>query len=115
VVVLDTDVTDDLRLEGLARDLVRCVQQWRRELGLHVSDRIALEVAGGPALAGSLAGHRDWVAEQVLATAIDLRDQAGAGGPGAGEPDAGEQDAADRWHHCELADGTPVAVRVTAV
>ncbi len=84
VVVLDTDVTDDLRLEGLARDLVRCVQQWRRELGLHVSDRIALEVAGGPALAGALAGHRDWVAEQVLATVIEFGEPTAAGAGGTG-------------------------------
>ena len=42
VVVLDTDLTPELEAEGLARDLVRLVQQARRDAGLNVSDRIAL-------------------------------------------------------------------------
>ena len=42
VVVLDLDVTDELEAEGLARDLVRAVQQARRDAGLAVSDRITL-------------------------------------------------------------------------
>ena len=41
-VVLDTAVTPELAAEGLARDLVRAVQQARRDAGLDVSDRIAL-------------------------------------------------------------------------
>ena len=40
-VVLDTAVTPELAAEGLARDLVRAVQQARRDAGLDVSDRIA--------------------------------------------------------------------------
>ena len=45
-VVLDTEVTPELAAEGLARDLVRAVQQARRDAGLDVSDRIALTVGG---------------------------------------------------------------------
>ena len=45
-VVLDTDVTPELAAEGLARDLVRAVQQARRDAGLDVSDRIALTIGG---------------------------------------------------------------------
>ena len=45
-VVLDTAVTPELAAEGLARDLVRTVQQARRDAGLDVSDRIALTVTG---------------------------------------------------------------------
>ncbi|HEX2785911.1 MAG TPA: isoleucine--tRNA ligase, partial [Ilumatobacteraceae bacterium] len=44
VVVLDTDLTPELEAEGVARDLVRLVQQARRDAGLHVSDRIALRL-----------------------------------------------------------------------
>ena len=42
LVVLDTEVTPSWRREGLARDVVRLVQQARRDAGLAVSDRIAL-------------------------------------------------------------------------
>ena len=49
VVVLDTAVTEELAREGLANDLVRAVQQARRDAGLHVSDRISLTVTGDEA------------------------------------------------------------------
>ena len=43
IVVLDTAVTPELEAEGLARDIVRAIQQARRDVGLSVSDRIALD------------------------------------------------------------------------
>ena len=46
LVVLDTAVTPELAAEGIARDVVRVVQQARRDAGLDVSDRIALTVRG---------------------------------------------------------------------
>ena len=45
VVVLDTEVTPELAAEGLARDVVRVVQQARRDAGLDVSDRIVVSVS----------------------------------------------------------------------
>jgi len=45
-VVLDTTVTPELAAEGLARDVIRAVQQARRDAGLDVSDRISLTVSG---------------------------------------------------------------------
>src|SRR5207247_10714985 len=54
LVVLDTEVTPELEAEGQARDLVRAVQQARRDAALHVSDRIRLTVRTTPELVGAL-------------------------------------------------------------
>jgi isoleucyl-tRNA synthetase len=70
VVVLDLDVTDELEVEGLARDLVRLVQQARRDAGLAVSDRIALDVRAGATWVHALQTHRDLVAGETLATSV---------------------------------------------
>jgi isoleucyl-tRNA synthetase len=68
VVVLDTEVTPGLEAEGQARDLVRAVQQARRDAGLHVSDRIRLVVRTTPELVAGLTPYREFVAGEVLAT-----------------------------------------------
>ncbi len=67
-VVLDTAVTDDLAAEGLARDLVRAIQQARRDAGLEVSDRISLTVGGSPAVQAAARTHGDLICEETLAT-----------------------------------------------
>ncbi|MGH2682680.1 MAG: isoleucine--tRNA ligase, partial [Actinomycetota bacterium] len=72
---LDLEVTPDLRLEGLGRDLVRLVQDARKAAGLDVTDRIELAIETSAAVAEALAAHRDWIAREVLA----VRVEAGAG------------------------------------
>jgi isoleucyl-tRNA synthetase len=72
VVELDVEVTDELRDEGRARDLVRVVQQARKDAGLHVTDHISLTLAMDDELAESLAPHRDWIDAQVLATSSSV-------------------------------------------
>jgi isoleucyl-tRNA synthetase len=71
-VVLDTAVTPDLEAEGVARDLVRAVQQARREAGLDVSDRIALSVVAAPAAADAARTHAGLIARETLATSFDV-------------------------------------------
>jgi isoleucyl-tRNA synthetase len=71
VVSIDTEVTPALEAEGLARDLVRAVQQARRDAGLDVSDRIRLTLHADQQLHDRLRPHQDYVADQVLATAVD--------------------------------------------
>ncbi len=87
VVVLDTTVTPELAAEGLARDVIRVVQQARREAGLDVSDRIALTVSGSGAAVAAVEAHRDFVAAETLATSLRFVDDlAGfAGDVGEGE------------------------------
>jgi isoleucyl-tRNA synthetase len=70
VVLLDTTVTPELEREGVARDLVRLVQQARRDAGLDVSDRIALTVDGGPVWLDALDVHRDLVMSETLAVDV---------------------------------------------
>ncbi|HZD17844.1 MAG TPA: class I tRNA ligase family protein, partial [Actinomycetota bacterium] len=69
-VALELEVTPELEREGLARELVRLVQDARREAGLEVSDRIALGVETSGALADALAQHRDYVSAETLATTL---------------------------------------------
>jgi isoleucyl-tRNA synthetase len=65
---LDTTLDDDLISEGFAREIVRSVQDARKQAGLEVSDRITLGVAGSQAIEKALATHRDYVMTETLAT-----------------------------------------------
>ncbi|MGA5303575.1 isoleucine--tRNA ligase [Nucisporomicrobium flavum] len=87
VVVLDTEVTPELAAEGLARDVIRVVQQARRDADLDVSDRIALTLAGSAAVEQAVDAHRDFVAAETLATSLTFGEVAGgfAGEAGEGE------------------------------
>ncbi len=74
VVALDIDVTDELAVEGVARDLIRLVQQARRDADLHVSDRIALTVSASPQWVEALDKHRELVAAETLALDIEAHE-----------------------------------------
>jgi isoleucyl-tRNA synthetase len=79
VVNLDVEITPDLAAEGLARDVVRLVQQARKARELRVTDRIGLRVVAGPETAAALRAHEGQVASQVLASWIEvIDDEAGA-------------------------------------
>ncbi len=71
-VVLDTAVTPELAAEGVARDLVRAVQQARRDAGLEVSDRVALTVTGPEDQLAAARTHADLLAGETLATSVAL-------------------------------------------
>lgn len=72
VVVLDIETDESLEAEGLARDLVRLVQESRRDAGLDVSDRIRLALAVPDLVAAAVDEHRAWMAEQVLALDLEV-------------------------------------------
>ena len=71
-VVLDTSITPELAAEGLARDLVRAVQQARREADLDVSDRISLSITGSDAVLEAARTHEALITRETLATAYEL-------------------------------------------
>ncbi len=70
-VVLDTVLTDELEAEGAARDLIRAVQQARKDAGLDVSDRILLAVTAPRGLLDAAEAHEDLVAGETLAVAVE--------------------------------------------
>jgi isoleucyl-tRNA synthetase len=90
VVVLDVEVTPELAAEGRARDLVRIVQQARKDADLMVTDRIELRVDAGAVVADAVAAHRDWIAQQVLASQVIDGAPTGEGHRASGEVDGAQ-------------------------
>jgi isoleucyl-tRNA synthetase len=70
VVVLDIEVTEELEVEGRARDLVRLVQQARRDAGLDVSDRIDLTITASRPWVDAAVRHQALIAGETLATNV---------------------------------------------
>ena len=66
-VALDTTLSADLRREGLARDLVRAVQETRKNAGLALADRIALQLDWGGELDQVLAEWGGYIQSETLA------------------------------------------------
>ncbi len=101
-IVLDTAVTPELAAEGLARDVIRAVQQARRAAGLDVADRIGLAVAGSPAALAAMTAHRDLITGETLATGLELLPATALDDdPAAGDP-------------VSVGDGEAVRIRVTS-
>jgi isoleucyl-tRNA synthetase len=69
-VVLDSTVTPQLAAAGLANDVVRVVQQARRDAGLAISDRIRLTVTGDPTVWEAVVNHQDTLVRETLADAV---------------------------------------------
>ena len=69
-VALNTDLTEELLLEGLARELKNKINTMRKEAGLAVTDRIHLVVQGSARLKMAFDAHKDAIAEEVLATKV---------------------------------------------
>ncbi len=69
-VALALEVDEDLRREGLAREIVHAVQNARRNAGLEVTDRIELRLGGDPELLDAARTHEDYLAGETLATAV---------------------------------------------
>ena len=64
---LDTSLNEELIREGVARELIRTVQEARKQAGLEVSDRIVLGVSGSEGVAAALLEYRDYLMAETLA------------------------------------------------
>ena len=69
---MDGHVTPELEAEGVARDLIRTVQQARKDAGLDVSDRIKLTVTGDETLLAATSTHKALVMSETLALELEL-------------------------------------------
>ena len=65
-VILDGEVTEVLEVEGTARDLIRAIQQTRKDSGLDVSDRIKLTVLGDEVTIRAIASHEELIKAETL-------------------------------------------------
>jgi isoleucyl-tRNA synthetase len=78
-VALQLEIDEELRRAGLAREIVRAVQDARKNAGLEITDRIELGLGGDAELLAVAGEHEAYVAGEVLATDIKLGDADGAG------------------------------------
>ena len=85
-VALDITVTEELRQEGVARELIKRIQNHRKTAGFEVTDRIKVVIESNAQTDAVIAQYKDYIAGQVLATSIEV----GAVGEGAAELDMDE-------------------------
>ena len=77
-VALQLELDDELRREGLAREIVHAVQIARKEAGLEITDRIELGLGGDEELLAAARAHEGYLTGEVLATAVDYEADAGS-------------------------------------
>lgn len=73
-VALDLEITPALRQEGLAREVVKRIQAYRKDSGFDITDRILVEVERTPLLADAVNEFADYIAKQVLADRVENTD-----------------------------------------
>ena len=72
VVVLDIELTPELEAEGAARDVIRLVQQQRRDAGLDVSDRIQLRLGLPEEICMQVSAHHETIKAETLAVDLEV-------------------------------------------
>ncbi len=70
VVGVDVTLTSELEAEGLARDVVRRIQNARKDAGFDIADRIATTYQAGPKLAAVFAVHADYISQETLSVSL---------------------------------------------
>ncbi|MBR1957534.1 MAG: class I tRNA ligase family protein, partial [Tidjanibacter sp.] len=71
-VALDVTVTEELRKEGVARELVNRIQNARKDSGLEVTDRITVEIEHKEELVGAIESYGEFIGQQTLARSVVL-------------------------------------------
>jgi isoleucyl-tRNA synthetase len=76
-VAVDTSLTEELLLEGLARELVNRIQNMRKEAGFEVTDRITLDVSGPEQVMKAFGAQKDYVLAETLTVEVTNTGSAG--------------------------------------
>ena len=71
-VALEVELTDELRNEGMARELINRVQNLRKDTGLEITDRIRIQVSPNDQMEQAVASYADYIKTQVLADEISV-------------------------------------------
>lgn len=74
-VALDLDITPELKAEGLAREVVKRIQMFRKDSGFEITDRIAVLFPAKSKIAKAVDSFKDYIASQVLAYSISFVDE----------------------------------------
>ena len=78
-VALDVEVTDELKREGIAREVIKKIQAMRKDSGLEIVDRIAVSISKNSATDAAVEQFNEHIANQVLAASVTLCDIVEAG------------------------------------
>jgi len=79
LVALDTNIDEGLAAEGLAREVAHRFQAMRKAAGFEINDRVRAAIAGDAAAIAPLAAHREWLADELLATSVAIAPDASLG------------------------------------
>lgn len=110
VVALSTELTPELRREGLARELVHHVQNTRKAAGLQIEDRIHLTLEGPDEIGAMLEDFGEWVQKETLS--VTLGSLPGSPTPEAGGPGATDGDTRGGYSERLTVNGLPVTITV---
>ena len=88
-VALDITLTDELKAEGVARELINRIQNIRKDAGFEVTDKIRIEIEQLPFVADAVARYADYIAAQTLA--VEVRTAAQPAGEAVSQTDVDEQ------------------------
>ena len=71
---LDIEITEELRFEGIARELVNRIQNIRKSSGLEITDKIKITLSKNPQTDSAVINNKDYICNQVLGTSLELKD-----------------------------------------
>ena len=71
-VALDITITEELKNEGVAREIIKAIQTERKESGLEITDRIVVKIVNSPLVSSVVEKFGDYISTQVLANSIEL-------------------------------------------